>query len=397
MKGAAKAGITMKNAVNCGLVMLLCMFSLFFVQPDLPYVLAFLCALILCSADLFLAEDRTYTAGCLVFFTAAVFVPAIRYFYPAVCYGLFRRRLYIPAAIAIVLYLILNLVYRQPETLLVCLDLFGFAVCFLLASRSRERDSLQDTLRRTMDDSTERDLLLTEKNRTLMEKQDYEIYTATLRERNRIAREIHDNVGHLLSRSILLAGAAKTVNRDEALSPTLDSLDQTLNAAMDNIRSSVHDLRDDAVNLDEAVRSLIDDFTFCPVTYCYDAGRVIPRDVKYSFISITKEALSNIMRHSNASKASVTIREHPALYQLCIEDNGTEVRKGMENDRSTGNSKNSGNAAPPGSSGGMGLVNMKERTDKLHGTIHISAENGFRILVTIPKRRLDYETDIDRR
>ena len=354
MKGAAKAGITMKNAVNCGLVMLLCMFSLFFVQPDLPYVLAFLCALILCSADLFLEEDRTYTAGCLVFFTAAVFVPAIRYFYPAVCYGLFRRRLYIPAAISIALYLILCLVHGQISSLFVCLDLFGFAVCFLLASISRERDSLQDTLRRTMDDSTERDLLLTEKNRTLMEKQDYEIYTATLRERNRIAREIHDNVGHLLSRSILLAGAAKTVNRDEALSPTLDSLDQTLNAAMDNIRSSVHDLRDDAVNLDEAVRSLIDDFTFCPVTYCYDAGRVIPRDVKYSFISITKEAL-------------FTVREHPALYQLCIEDNGTEVRKGNRN-------------------GGMGLANMKERTDKLHGTIHISAENGFRILVTIPKK-----------
>ena len=40
VKGAAKAGITMKNAVNGGLVMLLCMFSLFFVQPDLPYVLA---------------------------------------------------------------------------------------------------------------------------------------------------------------------------------------------------------------------------------------------------------------------------------------------------------------------------------------------------------------------
>lgn len=381
----------MKNAVNCGMVMLLCMFSLFFVQPDMSYVLAFLCALILCSADLFLEEDQTYTAGCLVFLAAAVFVPAFRYFYPAICYGLFRRKLYAPTAITAVLYLILYLVYGQMSPLLVCLDLFGFAVCFLLASISRERDSLLDTLRRTMDDSTERDLLLTEKNRTLMEKQDYEIYTATLRERNRIAREIHDNVGHLLSRSILLAGAAKTVNRDETLSPTLDSLDQTLSAAMDNIRSSVHDLRDEAVNLDEAVKSLISDFTFCPVAYCYDAGRAIPRDVKYSFISITKEALSNIMRHSNASKASVTIREHPALYQLCIEDNGTEVRKGM------GNGKNSGNATSSGSSGGMGLVNMKERTDKLHGTIHISAENGFRILVTIPKRRLDYETDIDRR
>jgi signal transduction histidine kinase len=42
-----------------------------------------------------------------------------------------------------------------------------------------------------------------------MEKQDYEIYLATLRERNRIAREIHDNVGHMLSRSILQIGALK--------------------------------------------------------------------------------------------------------------------------------------------------------------------------------------------
>lgn len=49
----------------------------------------------------------------------------------------------------------------------------------------------------------------------------------------------------------------------------------------------------------------------------------IPREVKYSFISITKEALSNTMRHSDATHVSVLIREHPALYQLCIEDNGS--------------------------------------------------------------------------
>ena len=155
---------------------------------------------------------------------AVLFSSPLRFSYRHYCIFI---PLYVPASIAAVLYLILNPWYREINLLLTCLDLFGFAVCFLLASTTRERDSLQGTLRRTMDDSTERDLLLTEKNRTLMEKQDYEIYTATLRERNRIAREIHDNVGHLLSRSILLAGAAKTVNRDETLSPTLDSLDQT--------------------------------------------------------------------------------------------------------------------------------------------------------------------------
>ena len=45
--------------------------------------------------------------------------------------------------------------------------------------------------------------MLTQKNKDLLEKQDYEIHVATLKERNRIAREIHDNVGHMLSRSLL--------------------------------------------------------------------------------------------------------------------------------------------------------------------------------------------------
>ena len=57
---------------------------------------------------------------------------------------------------------------------------------------------VEQEYRKTRDDSKERNLLLHEKNRSLIEKQDYEIYTATLQERNRIAREIHDNVGHLL-------------------------------------------------------------------------------------------------------------------------------------------------------------------------------------------------------
>ena len=94
------------------------------------------------------------------------------------------------------------------------------------------------------------------KNRMLVEKQDYEIYAATLKERNRIAREIHDNVGHLLSRSILITGAAKALNASDTLSPVLDNLDHSLNQAMTSIRSSVHDLHDESLNLKEAAESL---------------------------------------------------------------------------------------------------------------------------------------------
>ncbi len=389
-KGADTSSVyNMKNALNSSAVMLLCMFSLFFVQPDFLYVTAFLFAVIVCCADSFAGNDRIFGLTCLIFFLTGLMDPDSILFFPAAGYGLFRRRLYPVAGAGMLLFCIslfrAGIVRNMTDVsvsagaafplLLICLELFGFLTAFLLAEETRTREALEAELRRTQDDSTERDLLLTEKNRSIQEKQDYEIYTATLRERNRIAREIHDNVGHLLSRSILLVGAAKAVSKDAALTPTLDSLDTTLNSAMNSIRTSVHDLRDEAVNLEEAVRSLVSDFTFCPVRFQYDAGRTVPRDVKYAFISISKEALSNIMRHSNATEAVLTIREHPALYQLCIEDNGTMIRK---------------------SENGMGLSNMRDRVEKLGGNIHFSAEKGFRILATIPKRRQDDETDTDR-
>ena len=53
----------------------------------------------------------------------------------------------------------------------------------------------------------------------------------------------------------------------------------------------------------------------------------IPKEIKYSFIAITKEALNNVMRHSNANEVKILAREHPGLYQLIIEDNGTSDKR----------------------------------------------------------------------
>ena len=218
------------------------------------------------------------------------------------------------------------------------------------------------------------------KNRAyVLEKQDYEIYAATLRERNRIAREIHDNVGHVLSRSILMTAACKTINKDESLDPLLGNLEESLNGAMNSIRSSVHDLHDDAVNLEDAIKGLVKDFSFCPVTLTYDMSRQVPREVKYSLISITKEGLSNVMRHSNADSVNILLREHPALYQLCIEDNGTLGHEIPDIHAETDSNK------MENVSGGMGLSNIRDRVKALGGTVQITQEKGFRIFVTIPK------------
>ena len=133
-------------------------------------------------------------------------------------------------------------------------------------------------------------MLLAEKNKALQEKQNYEIYAATLRERNRIAREIHDNVGHLLSRTILLTGAAKTLNRDKNMESLLEGLDTSLNSAMNSIRSSVHNLHDESETLREIAEGIIKDFENC--TMEYDMSEIIPNKIKYCFAAIIKEALT---------------------------------------------------------------------------------------------------------
>ena len=61
----------------------------------------------------------------------------------------------------------------------------------------------------------------------------------------------------------------------------------------------------------------------------------------------------------------MTVREHPGLYQLSIEDNGIPP------------------AQPEYT--GMGLANMQDRVRCLHGTIQIYTEQGFRIFITLPK------------
>ena len=360
---SAQKEVPMNFFRDTGLLIIFCFFTLFHDSPDIVYVFGFLTALIICCADYFLELNKLLLPISLLYLLVSILLPELLYFYPACAYVLLHHKRYIPAAAGLCLYIWAYSI-READLYLLFLGIFGVMLAFLLQRNSGTYEQLDSLYKRTRDDSTELNLLLTEKNHALLEKQDYEIYAATLRERNRIAREIHDNVGHLLSRSILMVGALRAVHKEPALSEPLETLDSTLNSAMNTIRSSVHDLHDEAINLEEAVNSLLKDFTACTVSFEYDMCRELPREVKYSFISITKEALSNIIKHSNATHVTIIMREHPALYQLLIEDNGTVL-------------------SPSGT--GIGLVNMKDRIQSLKGNIQIQTDKGFKIFITIPK------------
>lgn len=380
------------------LLLLYSTLTFFYVPADQALVFALLFAVILCCITYLCRTCRTFCshnslpvlkrsgniipvlAGSFVIFgLCSLWFSDLLLFFPLLLYQTLSAGLFPLAVAELPLWGFLVFQINRFPAVLCLLGIFGFILSFFLWLYAEKYQTLYQDFHQIRDDSEEHALLLSEKNKALLEKQDYEIYAATLRERNRIAREIHDNVGHVLSRSILMTAACKTINKNDALDPLLGNLEESLNSAMNSIRSSVHDLHDDAVDLEDAIKGLVKDFTFCPVNLTYDMSRQIPREVKYSLISITKEGLSNVMRHSNADSVKILLREHPALYQLCIEDNGTPGNgiPDIQTEADINKEKNT--------SGGMGLSNIRDRAKALGGTVQITQENGFRIFVTIPK------------
>lgn len=247
--------------------------------------------------------------------------------------------------------------------------LMAFAI--MLSYFTEQLLGYQMKLHSMRDASMEHDMLMEQMNHQLIEKQNAQIYNATLKERNRIAREIHDNVGHMITRSILQVGAIGVINTDEKLKAPISDLKSTLDTAMDSMRKSVHDLYDESVDLRQALAKLKPTDSAFAFSLEYDCEDDVSRDVKYAFIAIAKEAVNNAVKHSNGDEIRIIVREHPAFYQLEIMDNGTSA-----DERSlTGETGD-----------GIGIKNIKERVAAIGGTMRIKADDGFMIFVTLMKK-----------
>ena len=206
-----------------------------------------------------------------------------------------------------------------------------------------------------------------------MAAQDYEVRLATLSERSRIAREIHDNVGHLLTRSVLQVEALQVVHADdECVRGGLASVGATLHEAMGCVRASVHDLHDDAFDLRARLEGVIGACGLDDVRLVYDVQDV-PLPVAYGVVAVVREALSNVAKHSDATRVDVSVIEYPALYQLIVQDNGS--RDGA---RSTA-------VDVPTAQAGIGLQTMEERVSSLGGRLRTGYRKGFRVFATVPK------------
>ncbi len=299
----------------------------------------------------------------ILFVILMAFYPNITYFIPLMCYDLYCEPFRYVTVVAIFPIFFNFTVFPR-------LGYFWISIITLLVLmlKYRTTDFLEAkkqyvTLK---DDTIESTNQLNLKNKELLEKQDYEITNATLNERNRIAREIHDSVGHLLSSSILQIGALLAITKDELVKENLTNIKDTLSTGMDSIRTSIHNLHEESMDLNSKLSEIVKNFTFCEVNYTYKISSDFCMKAKYTILFVVKEALSNVMKHSNATKVTIIITELPSFYQIKIEDNGTISRNSSLNN-------------------GMGMSSISDRVSSLNGNINITRKNGYKIFITLPK------------
>ncbi len=328
---------------------------------------------------------RASEAGSYACVIVAVFVPPFMPFAPLAFYDIAQhvRRERVWGALGAGAIFVCALVAGLRSGALTARTLLLTAIlsvaATLLSLRTAQLEREQERMRRTRDELQERALALEARNRDLADRQDYEVELATLAERARIAREIHDNVGHQLTRASLQTEALRVVHTNEpGVAADFADVKRTVDEALQLVRSSVHALNDNAANLSVQLERIVEDARSDggPQIELEVLAEHAPANVVNCFAAVLREALSNTMRHARAQNVTVRCMEHPSFYQLIVTDDGEGAAK-------TGNR---------GVAEGMGLGSMRERVEALGGTFTAGPRTGapgWRVFATVPKQQGD--------
>ncbi|WP_122641737.1 sensor histidine kinase [Luxibacter massiliensis] len=194
------------------------------------------------------------------------------------------------------------------------------------------------------------------------------------KERNRLAREIHDTLGHTLTGiSAGLDACITTIDIDPAVTKQqLNVLSNAARTGISEVRRSVNELRPDALerfSLNSAIEKMLEEFrliTKAKIEFQCEITRLrFDEDEENIIFRIIQESVTNSIRHGEADEIYIVMKQEMGNVDLSIRDNG----KGCINPKK-----------------GFGLKHMQERVSMLNGKISFSGEEGFNVEAVIPIR-----------
>lgn len=187
-----------------------------------------------------------------------------------------------------------------------------------------------------------------------------------LKERDRIARQLHDKLGHSIAGILFqLQAIKKLFNKDlDKASNMLDNSIIELSNTLNIIRETVHNMKA-AKNVGiEDLKNIIEKFNFCRVDYNFlgDFNRLDAHHFEV-VISIVREALTNATKYSKANNIKLNIEVLSKILRIYIKDDGVGCQNIKE---------------------GMGIRTIRDMVENMGGNISIDGTDGFLMVCVIP-------------
>jgi two-component system sensor histidine kinase DesK len=192
-------------------------------------------------------------------------------------------------------------------------------------------------------------------------------HLAKVAERERIARDLHDVLGHTLSVIILKSElAGKLMERDpQRAGDEIREVEQISRQALSEVRDAIRGYRSQglAAELSQA-RSTLET---AGIHVKCEAAKIALSPLHESVLSMAvREAVTNVVRHAQARTCSLNLAQQNGSCRLRIEDDG---RGGLEEE-------------------GNGLRGMRERVEMLGGTLRRDTQAGTRLTITLPLKQV---------
>ena len=211
-------------------------------------------------------------------------------------------------------------------------------------------------------------------NEQLHEYADMSERMAQTRERNRLAREIHDTLGHTLTgiATGLDACLALMDISPEQTKKQLELLSKVSREGIKDIRRSVNELRPDSLerlSLEVAIRKMVTEMSQVSDVKIYfetdEKHLKFDEDEENAIYRVIQEGITNAVRHGKANRIWITLKKVDGEIILVIRDDGIGAKEIKS---------------------GFGTKHMKERIEMLRGTVTFDGSNGFTVTARIPIR-----------
>jgi signal transduction histidine kinase len=194
---------------------------------------------------------------------------------------------------------------------------------------------------------------------------------ATVDERNRLAREIHDGIAQDLASLAYLVDDAR-LDVDAETAARLGQVSDAVRSLVNELRLRLFDLRagvSDTVSLGSAVNEYLQQVgaqTGLAVRLTLDEGtRRLPTSVEVEILRVLQEAVTNVRRHARASRVTVELSVHPPQAHLVVQDDGRGLQRARPNS--------------------LGLTGMRERAARIGAALAIGPgpDGGTRVSLSI--------------